>query len=511
MVKMVIGEVQTQTEQIKAFGKTYSQALDSVSSATQGILLTVGMSGEGMDAIKSYISSVYPALCKAAILHSEATVEANDQYLSDYTSQCGGEDLDSEELQEQINEANQLIQGFQSSKDSFAQAKRNLSEDNSKLMGMIFQAAINSMDAGITRNQAKKAKIEEKLRKFLAFSDNSTSYFDGLEGSESLLTKGMQALGVDGSGNIGVGSWNGKGFSVKDTSWMTDVNKNWNDRVERRDKKILDGCQIIRVFDERFGTDVYMFEKDGYRYALNEEDLSADLKKLIKKYGLDVLELSPTEITKRVNDFQKSGRDYFSGDKVGMPGFGALAHGEDFMGKAQESGIWDAMWALGLTGAALRNAQIYDKKVSGAKSVITPEMEEKILWGQRKNPTKNEIIGGHSSSINNNHPNFATETIKINPDGTKDIKIVTQFPDGNLSKIKNSTVFPDGWSDTKILDSIKNVGNSPTISVRGRDGATWHRAIADGVEIDVIKLGDNIVSGYPTGKVNAPIPGGFTK
>ncbi|EGO8792196.1 EndoU domain-containing protein [Enterococcus faecalis] len=138
-------------------------------------------------------------------------------------------------------------------------------------------------------------------------------------------------------------------------------------------------------------------------------------------------------------------------------------------------------------------------------------MEEKILWGQRKNPTKNEIIGEHSSSINNNHPNFATETIKINPDGTKDIKIVTQFPDGNLSKIKNSTVFPNGWSDTKILDSIKNVGNSPTISVRGRDGATWHRTIVDGVEIDVIKLGDNIVSGYPTGKVNAPIPGGFTK
>lgn len=44
-----------------------------------------------------------------------------------------------------------------------------------------------------------------------------------------------------------------------------------------------------------------------------------------------------------------------------------------------------------------------------------------------------------------------------------------------------------------------------------RDGATWHRAIVDGVEIDVIKLGDNIVSGYPTGKVNEPIPGGFTK
>lgn len=367
MVKMVIGEVQTQTEQIEAFGKTYSQALESVSSATQGILLVVGMSGQGMDSIKNYISSTYPALCKAVILHSEATVQANEQYLEGYTSQCGSEDLDSEELQDQINEADRLIQGFQSSKDSFAQAKRGLSEDSSKLMGMIFQAAINNMDAGITRNQAKKAKIEEKLRKFLAFCDKSPSYFDGLKSSEELMTKGMQALGVDGSGNVGAGSWNGKGFSLKDTAWIKEVNKNWNDRVERRDKQLLDGCKIIRVFDDRFGTDSYMIEKNGYRYALNEDDLSADLKKLIKKYGLDVLELSPTEMTKRVNDFQKSGRDYFSGDKVGMPGFGALAHGQDFMGKMQESGLWDAMWALGLTGAAVRNAQIYDKKISGPK------------------------------------------------------------------------------------------------------------------------------------------------
>ncbi|EOH96174.1 hypothetical protein UAY_03084 [Enterococcus moraviensis ATCC BAA-383] len=138
-------------------------------------------------------------------------------------------------------------------------------------------------------------------------------------------------------------------------------------------------------------------------------------------------------------------------------------------------------------------------------------MKEKILWGQRKNPKKNEIIGGHSPDINNSHPNYATEIIKRNPDGTMDIKYTTQFPDGKLAKIKNSTIFPEVWTDTKILDSIKNIGNSSSISVRGRDGATLHRQIVDGVEIDVIKLGDNIISGYPTGKVNAPLPGGFSK
>ncbi|WP_438758365.1 hypothetical protein [Enterococcus sp. AZ126] len=39
-----------------------------------------------------------------AVIHSEATVQVNEQYLNDYTSECGGEDLDLEELQEQISE-----------------------------------------------------------------------------------------------------------------------------------------------------------------------------------------------------------------------------------------------------------------------------------------------------------------------------------------------------------------------------------------------------------------------
>lgn len=48
--------------------------------------------------------SGYFILCKVAVIHSEATVQVNEQYLNDYTSECGGEDLDLEELQEQISE-----------------------------------------------------------------------------------------------------------------------------------------------------------------------------------------------------------------------------------------------------------------------------------------------------------------------------------------------------------------------------------------------------------------------
>ena len=140
---------------------------------------------------------------------------------------------------------------------------------------------------------------------------------------------------------------------------------------------------------------------------------------------------------------------------------------------------------------------------------IGPQMEKKILEGQRKSPVKNEVIGGHSPQINNSNDLFAVEELSVNADGTRNIKFVKDLQDGNISKIKKSTVFPDSWSDSKIIDTIKEVGDSPSISVRGRDGATWHRKIVDGVEVDVIKLGNDVISGYPTGKVNAPKPSGF--
>ena len=145
-----------------------------------------------------------------------------------------------------------------------------------------------------------------------------------------------------------------------------------------------------------------------------------------------------------------------------------------------------------------------NKKARVVKSTLTPEIEAKILEGQRKG-TSNGINGGHSPNINNVNPNFATETIKVNPDGTKVIKYTKQFPDGNISKIKTSTVFPDGWSDKNIIDSIHEVSNSNAIGQRSTDGLTLHRGKINGIEIDVIKKGNEIISGYPVG--GKPTPG----
>ncbi|MNW08378.1 hypothetical protein D3C71_2051500 [compost metagenome] len=44
----------------------------------------------------------------------------------------------------------------------------------------------------------------------------------------------------------------------------------------------------------------------------------------------------------------------------------------------------------------------------------------------------------------------------------KNVVFTKQFPDGNISKLKKSTLFPDSWSDEQILKNITDVGNTPT-------------------------------------------------
>jgi len=159
---------------------------------------------------------------------------------------------------------------------------------------------------------------------------------------------------------------------------------------------------------------------------------------------------------------------------------------------------------------AIGPAKVHSTEVVKGKTNISPQMEEKILRGQQKIPNKNEIIGGHSPDIQNANPIYAVETIAANPDGTKVVKYITEFPDGNTSKIKKSTLFPDSWSNQSIVDNIKKVGDMPHIGARASDGATLHRGAVNGVQIEVIKIGDNVTSGYPTGGGVTGMLSGFT-
>ncbi|CAH8244590.1 EndoU domain-containing protein [Paenibacillus melissococcoides] len=254
-------------------------------------------------------------------------------------------------------------------------------------------------------------------------------------------------------------------------------NSNWQSEPAKKD--FLDEYLVDPLVEFFTG------EKPGVK-TQGQKALEAQLITMQMQQQMVLTELS--------SDFQAAMRGAASADRIAEVtsiGTPKINNGKSTIGQVQKM-----QSRVGGTGEAYR-------------TVISDEMKEKILLGQRKDPAKNELIGGHSPEITNSHPHYAVEKVSINADGTKKVKFTTQFSDGNLSKIKTSTLFPESWSDEKIIDSIAKIGDTPKIGQRARDGATLHRGIVDGVQVEVIKIGDNVVSGYPTGGGATSLLSGF--
>ncbi|EGO8243216.1 hypothetical protein ED235_12925 [Enterococcus faecalis] len=150
-----------------------------------------------------------------------------------------------------------------------------------------------------------------------------------------------------------------------DKSYFTEIKKDTKNEVT--DKQLLEGCTIIRVHDRSRGFEYYMLEKDGYSYRIDEKKLSGNLAYLVKKYDLDVVELTPKELTTRANNQQKKGYNYFEKDDRVL-GLGLLSKGQGVMDEIQESGVWDSLWMLGLSTAAIRSTQTFSNETGGTSN-----------------------------------------------------------------------------------------------------------------------------------------------
>jgi hypothetical protein len=89
------------------------------------------------------------------------------------------------------------------------------------------------------------------------------------------------------------------------------------------------------------------------------------------------------------------------------------------------------------------------------------------------------------------------------------VSLRKKLPDGTWSEAVETSIFPRGWNDTKISSSVRYVSEAPPIA-RRPDGATFHLDKIDGVEIGVIKNGDSVLDGFPTGGTGR-IPSGFVR
>lgn len=502
MPKIRYGEWVTISEEVtKLRIKIVSQFKD-FNSAQETFKAATDLKGAGWDSGRNYFEG-YKEVSEAIFNALYTVDDVTKNYVSAFTAEVGPaeNDLDTDRMEELKAELRHL----QVQNDILMEAAAKALE-NVPLINKFF----------LKRSMLGTAQKIEILEKYQTFESGHSGDFQEVQSVITSITQGVAALG--NAGHFIGGKEGFKPVAWKDQEWLKKLQayneKNSGDRYE-----------IVVVHEDHDGK-TFAIYKNGkidhnrsieYNKLLAKEDWA-----LLMKLGPEVLKvlIGLDDVEVLLDDNSGTGQKVKASiflllavtpaDKVKdvIKSAKMLAKGNHVLdGVKITAKQLEMLKDLDKTGDRVK----ITKKASGVKSIITPEMEEKILWGQRTNPNKNKIIGGHSPEISNNHPNYAVEEIILNPDGTRKLKYTTQFPDGNLSKIKTSTVFPEGWSDTKILESSKRIGNNTPINVRTSDGATWHRSIVDGVEIDVIKRGNEIISAYPTGTVNGPPPVGFSK
>lgn len=413
----------------------------------------------------------YFPLCDAIIEAMNESEERLAQYIADFHAQVDGS-ADAKIDADGLYELGKMIDRIEAKKEALVQQMNTGTEGQMQSY----------------RSQLSIAyKQENILEKYLAFEQSHSGFFDNLTD----LVQGIQQTIRELQSNIQFNSKTG-------TYDMSKLNFTTVTRMQNALGKALKNNETTFNFDEYQKTyrgQMWVLMKNGIvdveaTNAYNAAVLNGELPHESNEAQEEA------ELLQAVIQSVKEGIDPVTGQEISKAqGFGII------------SGFIFYYTAGGYKGKKIKIPKnILDKikKSHKSKSILTSQMEAKILEGQRKGAT-NGINGGHSSDINNNNPNFATETVKVNQDGTKVIKFTKQFPDGNISKIKTSTIFPEDWSDKDIIDSILKVSNSTAIGQRKIDGLTLHRGKIDGVEIDVIKKGNEIISGYPVG--GKPTPG----
>ncbi|EHC5296049.1 TPA: transposase [Listeria monocytogenes] len=471
MSRIDIGEIQTFAYQLHTANEAARKSIKDIKTAVKNYTEDGSLKGKAVDASKNYYQMIYFPLCDAIIEAMNESEERLAQYIADFHAQVDGS-ADARIDADGLYELGKMIDRIEAKKEALAQRMNTGTEGQMQSY----------------RSQLSIAyKQENILEKYLAFEQSHGGFFDNLTD----LVRGIQQTIRELQSNIQFNSKTG-------TYDMSKLNFTTVTRMQNALGKVLKNNETTFNFDEYQKTyrgQMWVLMKNGIVdvEATNAYN-SAVLGGKMPHESNEAQE--EAELLQAVIQSVKEGTDPVTGQEISKAqGFSII------------SGLFFRYTVGGYKGKKFKvSKNILDgiKKSRNSKSILTSEMEAKILEGQRKGTT-NGINGGHSSNINNANPNFATETVKVNQDGTKVIKFTKQFPDGNISKIKTSTIFPEDWSDKDIIDSILKVSNSNAIGQRNIDGLTLHRGKINGVEIDVIKKGNEIISGYPVG--GKPTPG----
>ena len=262
-IKVDIGSADSQGSTANSVLSSRVNYYNDVISAFNNLITEEELKGAAYDSAKSYAENIMVSLLRGVILFSESLGGKAGELPTLYYSQVGGESLDEEILQQQIEAKNTTISTY----ESILYSLYNLKD--------VDPIYISNVRGIISNATSKRDELQRKLEKLQSFASSTSGQFSDSESLQSLVFQGFEQVKSD------FGKFDGT-FKVEGQApWANTINNEWTKRSEvvQNYQNVLDKIKNKTELDEN---DIAAITEYGKRYPGKE--LPDNVKDAVRKY-----------------------------------------------------------------------------------------------------------------------------------------------------------------------------------------------------------------------------------
>lgn len=246
-IKVDIGSADSQGSTANSVLSSRVNYYNDVITAFNNLITEGELKGKAYDSAKSYAENIMLPLLRGVILFSESLGGKASELPTLYRSQVGGESLDEEILQKQIEAKNTTISTHEAILYSLSNLKNIDPTYKSNVRGIISNAT------------SKRDELQRKLEKLQSFASSTSGHFSDSESLQTLVFQGFEQVTGD------FGKFDGT-FKVEGQApWANTINNEWTKRSEviQNYQNVLDKIKNKTELDEN---DIAAIAEYGKRY-----------------------------------------------------------------------------------------------------------------------------------------------------------------------------------------------------------------------------------------------------
>ena len=262
-IKVDIGSADSQGSTANTVLSSRVNYYNDVITAFNKLITEGELKGKAYDSAKSYAENIMVPLLRGVILFSESLGGKASELPTLYRSQVGGESLDEETLQKQIEAKNTTISTQEAILNSLSNLKDVDPTYKSNVQGIISNAT------------SKRDELQKKLEKLQSFASSTSGQFSDSESLQSLVFQGFEQVTGD------FGKFDGT-FKVEGQApWAKNINNEWTKRSEviQNYQNVLDKIKNKTELDEN---DIKAIQAYQSRYPA--KDIPENVKNAIQVF-----------------------------------------------------------------------------------------------------------------------------------------------------------------------------------------------------------------------------------